>query len=129
MGEHSALAIVSVTLTVLLVGFLYYLGPRLVTESQSLWTTMQNRYQSLQQTYGDTSWGHMLQQLPSHAVQGNVAGYAQSLASFTLSGVATLFVLIVTALYFAISPMLYVEGAVRLFPLRYRARARGRSGS
>ncbi len=125
LGEHAMLAIVSIASTVVLVGFLYYVGPRLVSQSQSLWSEMQQRITTLQQTYGDTAWGHLLlQQLSSNASQSDISGYVSSLASFTVGGLTTLFVLVVTSLYFAISPMLYVDGVVRLFPLRYRSRAR-----
>ena len=125
LGEHAMLAIVSIAFTVLLIGFLYYIGPRLVSQSQDLWTTMQQRLHQLQQTYGDTAWGKLLlQQLSSQASQVQITSYASSLASFTVGGLATLFVLIVTSLYFAISPMLYMDGVVRLFPLQYRRRAR-----
>lgn len=124
-GEHLMLAIVSLAFFALLVWFLYYIGPRLVSQSQALWATMQQRLVHLQQTYGNTDWGHLLlRQLSSEATTGHITGYASSLASFTAGGLVTVFVLIVTALYFAISPMLYVEGVVRLFPLQYRPRAR-----
>ena len=57
-------------------------------------------------------------------VQSHIAVYAGSVATSTLGGLATTFVLIATALYFAISPGLYIDGLVRLFPLPYRPRAR-----
>lgn len=125
LGEHAMLAVVTLAATALLAGFLYYIGPRLVSQSQDLWGTMQDRVHHLQQAYGNTAWGHLvLNQLSSTTTQGKITTYASSLASFTLGGLATLFVLIVTSLYFAISPMLYVDGVVRLFALRYRPRAR-----
>jgi len=125
LGEHAMLAIVTIAAFALLAGFLYYIGPRLVSQSQDLWSTMQDRLQHLQQAYGNTAWGQLLlKQLSSQGTQGQMTSYARSFASFTLGGLATLFVLVVTSLYFAISPMLYVDGVVRLFPLQYRPRAR-----
>lgn len=123
---QAMLAVVTVGAAAFLVGFLYYLGPRLASQSQALWAQLHGQVDQLRQVYGATPWGraifsHLSQ---SEAMQSHIATYAGSLATSTLGGVATSFVLIATALYFAISPDLYIEGFVRLFPLSYRTRAR-----
>ena len=125
LREGAMLAIVAVAAAALLIGFVMYLGPRLTSESQSLINTLQQRMGEWRQEYGDTGWGKLVfQQLsPSTAMHSHISGYVTSVASFTVGGLVTAFVMIVTALYFAISPMLYVEGVVRLFPLQYRPRA------
>jgi len=125
LGGRLMLAIVTLIIVALAAAFLFYLAPRLTSEAQDLWTTLQQRLSDWRQEYGDTGWGKLLfQQLsPSQAMQGNAAKYVQSIVSFTFGGLLTAFVMIVTALYFAISPMLYVNGVVRLFPLQYRPHA------
>jgi predicted PurR-regulated permease PerM len=97
-----------------------------VSQSQDLWTQLQQQVSHLRAQYGDTPWGHAIfaRLSPSGAVQSHIAVYAGSVATSTLGGLATTFVLIATALYFAISPGLYIDGLVRLFPLPYRPRAR-----
>lgn len=125
IGERLMLAIVTLIIFALMAGFLIYLGPRLTSEAQDLWKTLQQQIGAWREQYGDTGWGRLVfQQLsPSQAMQGNVSKYVGSAVTFTFGGLLTGFVLMVTALYFAISPMLYVNGVVRLFPLRYRPHA------
>jgi predicted PurR-regulated permease PerM len=124
--ERVMLAVVTLAVAAFLVGFLYVVGPRLVSQSQDLWTQLQQQVSHLRAQYGDTPWGHAIfaRLSPSGAVQSHIAVYAGSVATSTLGGLATTFVLIATALYFAISPGLYIDGLVRLFPLPYRPRAR-----
>jgi predicted PurR-regulated permease PerM len=57
-------------------------------------------------------------------MQGHIANNAGTVASSALGGAVTAFILVVTALYFAISPGVYIDGTVRLFALPYRPRAR-----
>jgi predicted PurR-regulated permease PerM len=125
--ERAMLGVVTVATTVCLAGFLYYMGPRLVSQSQDLWKQLHQQVDHLRQAYGETPWGQAIfaHLSPSEAMQSHIAHYAGSVATSTLGGLATSFVLVVTALYFAISPDLYIDGFVRLFPLPYRPRVRG----
>jgi predicted PurR-regulated permease PerM len=124
--EQAMLAVVTVGAAASLVGFLYYLGPRLVSQSQALWAQLHEQVDNLRQVYGATPWGHAIfsRLSQSEAMQSHIATYAGSVATSTLGGLATSFVVIATALYFAISPDLYIDGFVRLFPLPYRTRVR-----
>lgn len=126
LSRNLMLAVVTIFLFTLLLGLLYYIGPRLVAQSQGLWTQMQQQAEHLRATYGDTPWGRALlhNDMPTQLVQNHLAQYAGVVATSTLGGTVTAFVLIVTALYFAISPDVYLNGAVRLVPLPYRPRIR-----
>jgi predicted PurR-regulated permease PerM len=86
---------------------------------------LQQQLGRLRSIYGDTEWGKALfSDISPHALVGSdLASYVGTVATTTVGGLVTGFVLVVTALYFAISPALYVGGVVRLFPLRYRPRA------
>ena len=119
------LAAVSLCCAVLVLGFLDYVGPRLMAQSQDLWQRLQQTIGWLRQHYGDTPFGRMAftHFASSQQLSSDVSRYARVLATTTLGSVATGFILIVTALYFAISPRLYVGGLVRLFPLPYRPHA------
>ena len=124
--ERAMLAVVTAAATACLLGFLYDVGPRLVAQSEDLWRQLHQQADLLRQAYGATPWGQAIvaHLSPSEAMQSHIANYAGSVATSTLGGVATSFVLIATALYFAISPDPYIDGFVRLFPLPYRPRAR-----
>jgi predicted PurR-regulated permease PerM len=122
MPQRVMLAVVTVLVVVLLAGFLYYIGPRLLAQSQDLWTRLRQTLDQLHQTYGNTPWGKALFSdiSPPKAMQGHIFSYAGTVASMTLGGALTGFILVITALYFAISPEVYVGGLVRLFPHRHR---------
>jgi predicted PurR-regulated permease PerM len=127
-GAPAAAVLTCVTLVVaaLVLGFLFYLGPRLVAQSRDLWGQLNQQVDQLRDLYSDTPWGKALFSYlsPHEIVQGHIATYAGSVATSTLGGVVTALILVATALYFAISPELYIDGTVRLFPLPYRPRAR-----
>lgn len=120
------LAVVTLAVSALLAGLVFYIGPRLVTQTQALFGQINQTIEHLRQDYGNTAWGHLLLQhlSPEQLMNGSVFGSAGALATSTLGGVVSAFVLVVTALYFAVAPDLYVEGIVRLFAIPYRPRAR-----
>jgi predicted PurR-regulated permease PerM len=105
-------------------GLIYYLGPRLVTQGQELWTKLHQQFHTLDQTYGDTAWGKMIFHKPSLGLESKIATSTEAVLASTADDLVTAFVLIITAIYFAISPGLYVRGAVALVPVPYRSRAR-----
>ncbi len=124
-SEGVLLAVVCVVVVLMGAGFLYYLAPKLVEESQDLWNQLHQQIGNLQQTYGNTTWGKAIfeQASPGKAVQNHVVNYARVVATSTLGSLVSALILVVTALYFAISPDLYVHGFVMLFPLPWRPRA------
>ena len=69
--ERVMLAVVTLAVAAFLVGFLYVVGPRLVSQSQDLWTQLQQQVTHLRAQYGDTPWGHAIfaRLSPSGAVQ------------------------------------------------------------
>lgn len=120
------LALVTLLVAGCIAGFFYYIGPRLASESHDLWKQLHTQFGTLYQRYGKTAWGKAIFSSlhPSQSVQGHIAHLASSVATSTLGGVVTAFVLVVTALYFAISPEIYVHGLVLLFPIPSRSRTR-----
>ena len=120
-------AVIALLSTAAFFGFLYYLGPQLVAQLSDLWDRLQHIETTLRDSYGQTPIGHRIFQAISSAgggVSQHIAAYATDIATFTLGGALWLFIVVVTALYLAVTPELYVGGAVRLFPLRFRPRAR-----
>jgi len=122
--EGVMLALVCLLTAAAALGFCYYIGPKLASESQDLYKQMHGQIDHLRANYGDTAWGKAIFQdsSPAAAVQNHVVVYARSVATSTIGSLASAFILLVTALYFAIAPGLYVRGLVMLFPLPWRPR-------
>jgi predicted PurR-regulated permease PerM len=127
-GIRDGIALSGVTILLALVagGLTYYLGPRLVTQGQELWANLHQQFHSLDQRYGETAWGKIIfhKVSPSLGLDGRIASSTEALVASTADDLITAFVLIITGIYFAINPGLYVRGAVALVPVCYRGRAR-----
>ncbi len=119
LPPHVALAIVTVTIVALTCGLAYWVGPRFADEGRQLWSQMSGEIDNLRQRFASGSSGGLI---PSGG--GGLLGSARGLLSSTLGIVGSAFVVLAAAVYFAIAPELYREGAVSLFPLQHRARAR-----
>lgn len=121
-----SLAAVTITLTALLCGLLYYLGPRLVTQGQELWDHLHQQLASLRATYGDTPWGKLVfhRISPSPQLETRIASSTETVLASTAGDLVTAFVVMITAIYLAINPGLYADGLARLLPLSYRDRTR-----
>jgi predicted PurR-regulated permease PerM len=124
-SERLMLTLVALAAATATAAFVVLVGPRLIDESQQLWQQLDQQVHTLRDLYGNTSWGHAIfaHLSPSAAMRQHIASYAGDILTSTIGGFATAFVLLVTALYFAISPRLYLRGFVRLFPSPYRPRA------
>jgi predicted PurR-regulated permease PerM len=70
-------------------------------------------------------WSDLLPQQTSLTQQMRqwIVSYTPSLATSAAWSMISAFIVIVTALYFAVSPDIYTAGIVRLFPLKWRPRA------
>ncbi len=113
-----SLAVVSIVLLAFIGGIAWWTGPRFIKEGQQLWSQISGQLSHLQNVFG----GFLIANSTSGA--SSLTHLAPALASSTLGFVLGLLVVVVTALYFAIAPSFYRDGAVRLFPIPYRARAR-----
>ncbi len=128
------LALTIVVLTMLsLVGLLaWYAGPQLADQVSQLRTALGGELKQLHGYLGQTQWGRfVLAQLPA-AMGGSGSGsHAANIASFvpgvlgSVFGVlGTLLIVFVAGLYFAVSPSVYVSGALRLLPAGRRGTGR-----
>ena len=61
---------------------------------------------------------------PSLGIDRKIASSTEAVVASTADDLITAFVLVITAIYFAINPGLYVRGVVALVPEPYRNRAR-----
>jgi predicted PurR-regulated permease PerM len=117
-----ALAIVVLIMAAGVVGFAVQFGPRFVSEGQQLIKEVYDYLQYLRRNYGQTEWGRIITNIVSAGGASNFAPVAPKLLTATFGTVGALVLLIVTGLYLAISPGLYINGSVHLLPLPYRPR-------
>ena len=122
------LALISLLLIGIAAGLVLSIGPRLAQQGSDLVTSLQDEAARLQDRYGQTAWGQRimrhLQQPIGGAGPGALAAPAVRVLGLTLDVLASVVLLVITALYFAISPELYIGGVLRLVPIRHRARGR-----
>ena len=127
LNRRLAMTLIVVVIAAAVLGFCVWVGPRLVQQVTDLVNALIREGQDLASRYGHTQWGSQI----LDKIKGAGAQTAQSLAApmltaatSTFSGLLAIFVLIVTMIYFAASPTLYLEGMVALVPPARRPRLR-----
>lgn len=125
LSPRWAMAVIMVIVLLLIVAFCMWVGPQLIQQASDLITALTHEGSQLVSRYGQTNWGHaLLQKISasgSDAAQ-SLAAPVMSIASSTIGAIAAFFVLVVTMIYFASNPHLYVKGLVTLVPQERRAR-------
>ncbi|WP_239479415.1 AI-2E family transporter [Lichenicola cladoniae] len=119
-----SLAVVVGGLTLLAGVGLYYRGPRFAHEMQLLFDRLAPEILRLRQHYAATEWGQFLQQ---HLMPEGGSGAAMRIPAMAVLGstfgvFGEAVVVVLAAIYMAVSPDLYVRGLVLLFPLPARSR-------
>ncbi len=119
------LGLISLVLLALVVGGVWWIGPQLASQATDLIGKLTDETDRLSSHYGSTRWGQaMLQHLRgSVPTPEAISAPAFKVLGFTLGAVGDLVLLVITALYLAISPALYQRGVVRLIAIRHRPRA------
>ncbi|WP_419759906.1 AI-2E family transporter [Acidisoma sp.] len=125
LSPRWAMAMIMILVLVATIGFWMWVGPELVRQGQDLVNALTNEVGQLASRYGQTQWGQTLIQKikGSESVAArSLAAPAMTVASSAIGAIAGLFVLIVTMIYFAGNPGLYLKGLVTLLPKERRAR-------
>ena len=131
VAQHSplsprwAMAVIMVLVLLVTVGFWMWVGPQLVKQGHDLVTALGNQISQLAARYGQTGWGKSLMQKASASgsdAARSLAAPVMTVAGSALGAIAAVFVLIVTMIYFAANPELYLKGLVTLLPQDRRAR-------
>ena len=119
------LAVISVLLLGLVVGGVWWIGPQLAEQAGDLVNKLSGEVNALLQRYGSTSWAKSLTQHLSGSTPSaaQVSAPAFKVVGLTLGALADLILVVITALYLAISPALYQRGLLRLIAIRHRPRA------
>jgi predicted PurR-regulated permease PerM len=123
--EGIMLAAITVATAAAFLAFGYWLGPRFVSEFQDLASQLSGEIARLKGVSDQSPVARFIvgQFSGQQGMGGAIGAHLSSVASTAVGGVAMAVILIVTALYFAISPRLYLNGIVRVFPIGYRPRA------
>ena len=119
------LGLISLFLLGLVVAGVWWIGPQLAEQASDLINKLTGEVDQLSKRYGSTPWAksltqHMSGSTPSAA---QVSAPAFKVLGLTLGALADLILVLITALYLAISPELYQRGLLRLIAIRHRPRA------
>jgi predicted PurR-regulated permease PerM len=107
-----------------LTGFAWLIGPPFAAEVQQLVKEIYDYAGQMRQRYGRNFWVQMLENAVSAHGGLDIGPLAPRLLTVTFGTAGGFFLLIVTALYLAVSPKPYVRGTVLLVPPARRGRQR-----
>ena len=99
-------------------------GPVIATQLHEIWGQLRGQATSLWQQYGQTEWAQpVIGRVKDYFGSGTqkIAGVAAGVGTSTLGGLGSLLVMVVTAIFFAVDPELYVSGVASLMPKDWRA--------
>lgn len=118
-----AAIILAIAVTIGAAGWLR--GPVLVAEARQIYGQIFEQLRTVWDRYGQADWMQpVVDRVKGFLGEGSqrFAGIAAGVGTTTLGGLGSLVVMLVTAIYFAIDPGLYVEGSLRLLPRSWRRR-------
>lgn len=123
MGRRTALGLLLAAVAAA-VGLFAWMGAgNIAAEADRLAAHLQQQLVSLRQALSGTAWGSaVIGRVQDYLANAHVAGMASGIATSTLGVVGTLVILVASAVYIAVSPQLYRQGALRLLPMRWRPR-------
>ncbi|WP_284944835.1 AI-2E family transporter [Acidisoma cladoniae] len=126
LSIHWALALIVILVVLAIVGFCMWVGPQLVQQGHDLVKSLTQEFNDLKARYGQSGIGKQVMQKVSSGGSDaqSLAAPLIKVAGSTVGAIAAFFVLVVTMLYFASNPDLYVKGIVTLMPKPRRARVR-----
>ena len=128
LSLNASVAIIGLLLLAICGASIWYWGWHMIDRADNLADQLRSNFQSLRDLVESTSWGKALVEDLSksrvfsagQSVAGNIAGMAFS----TFGTAGSVLIVVVTAIYLSVDPMLYVNGFVRLSPVDYRPRLR-----
>ncbi len=127
LGLRSGTALIGLLLALLgaVAVAVFLRGPVLVGEVTRLSGQFGEQTRRLREMLAGEPWAeHLVARAQDYLSGLHFAGMLSGVATGTLGAIASLLVLVVAGLYFAVAPGLYVEGTLYLLPIRHRARGR-----
>ncbi|SNB61376.1 Predicted PurR-regulated permease PerM [Arboricoccus pini] len=129
LNRRVALAVVTIGLLVVVLGFVALVAPAIAEQSVELWHQLPAAWESLTQWLRHYSWMQQYtRDLPSRleSIGNEMFSTASSgllgAASSTVNAVTETAIVIVLAIYMAAEPQPYISGFVQLFPKHRRTR-------
>ncbi len=105
---------------------LWIRGPIIAGQLHDIWEQLKNQVSSIWDRYGSADWLQpVVGRIKGYVDDGThkIAGVAAGVGTSTLGGLGSLLVMVVTAVFFAIDPTLYIAGTASLMPKSWRPRA------
>jgi predicted PurR-regulated permease PerM len=125
MPRTLALVLVLLVGVGITVGVGFWLGPAMVRQLEGLREQVTTAWTGLRTWLEQQPWGPRLLEDLSHVELTSVfSPRFGGLLSTTLGTLASLLLVVVFGIYFAIDPALYLDGLVRMFPKGHRERVR-----
>lgn len=122
------IALVLLAIIAVIAGILAFALPALLAEVAQLRTRLPEAVDKLQEVINRFQWLETaLDALPKGEValdRPGIAGRVSTALTSTVGAVINIVIVLLVGLYLAADPCPYVNGAVRLFPLKHRERAR-----
>jgi len=127
LGDGLSLLAVVATIVLALGALLFWRGTVIADQVSQMSDQLSTQVQQLWQQMSGNSWTALVaKQLRSVAESAskNLTGYVPGVASSVLGVGGSAVVVLATALFLAISPRRYIDGALRLVPVAWRPRGR-----
>jgi predicted PurR-regulated permease PerM len=122
----ASLTLVGVGAAAILAATLWWGGTGLADQAGELWTQLQDEGTAIRGHLQGTAWGrHILHDLGTERGFGRIdslAGQFAGAALTTFGVIGSVLIVSITAVYLAVSPELYRDGALKLLPAHYRRR-------
>jgi predicted PurR-regulated permease PerM len=124
MGESYALALVAIAIAVASIATAYWIVPELIREGHQLYTQVSGEIGWLRNRLGLSDPAGSGSGLGLGLSPSRLAAPLQTAVGMSLSLIAGAVVIVVTAIYLAANPELYIRGVLHLFPFQRRPRLR-----
>lgn len=123
IGHRAAVTVAVLLLVAAFSGLCFWLGNEVASQSRQLTQQLPYAVQSLRRWLESISWGsQLLDQWDEFRAAGVPWGRVVGAAGLTLSALGDLVLMLLLAVFIAAEPGLYRCGALRLLPVRHRAR-------
>jgi predicted PurR-regulated permease PerM len=116
------LAVVSIVIVAACAGLVYWLGPRLIVQSQDLINRLTGQFETLRQHFSHSPMGQRVTSDLS-SIGSFMFGTAETAVGIGFTMAVDLVVMAVTTLYLSVHPRLYIRGILYLIPPPRRDRA------
>ena len=130
IGYGLALFLVLLFMTVFLALIIIFVGPAMADQVQDMTETLPKSLKNLREEITQTSIGQALfEELPTDInalLENREEVMSRIVGSFstTVGVIANFFIIIVTGIFLAASPAIYIQGFTKLFPVHFRPRLR-----